>query len=124
MKNEEKIMDKIVEEEIKENWSSAVEGDLEHPELGFIHYWTGEQRGRIVVRFSYEGQDKGESEKMFFIYLSKEGWVLQHTSTFQSQDSILKLVKNQSFREQDELEKKYRGIIDLFLESRKLRNHF
>jgi len=32
-------------------------------------------------------------------------------------------VKNKSFREQDELEKKYRGIIDLFLESRKLRNH-
>ena len=119
-----KKMNKIVEEEIKENWSSAVEGDLEHPELGFIHYWTGEQRGRIVVRFSYEGQDKGESEKMFFIDLSKEGWVLRHISTFQSQDSKLKLVKNKSFREQDELEQKYRGIIDLFLESRKLRNSF
>ena len=119
-----KKMNKIVEEEIKENWSSAVEGDLEHPELGFIHYWTGEQRGRIVVRFSYEGQDNGESEKMFFIDLSKEGWVLRHISTFQSQDSKLKLVKNQSFREQDELEQKYRSIIDLFLESRKLRNPF
>ena len=119
-----KKMNKIVEEEIKENWSSAVEGDLEHPELGFIHYWTGEQRDRIVVRFIYEGQDKGESEKMFFIDLSKEGWVLRHISTFQSQDSKLKLVKNQSFREQDELEQKYRSIIDLFLESRKLRNPF
>ena len=80
-------MNKIVEEEIKENWSSAVEGDLEHPELGFIHYWTGEQRGRIAVRFIYEGQDKGESEKMFFIDLRKEGWVLRHISTFKSQDS-------------------------------------
>lgn len=36
-------MNKIDEEEIKINWPSAVEGDLEHPELGFIHYWTGEQ---------------------------------------------------------------------------------
>jgi hypothetical protein len=26
-----------IEEEIKENWPSAVEGDLEHPELGLIH---------------------------------------------------------------------------------------
>jgi hypothetical protein len=60
---------------------------------------------------------------MFFIDLSKEGWILRHISTFQSQDSKLKLVKNKSFREQDELEQKYRGIIDLFLESRKLRNH-
>ena len=117
-------MKKIVEEDIKENWPSVVEGDLEHPELGFIHYWTGEQRGRIVVRFSYEGQDKGELEKMFFIELSKEGWVLRHISTFQSNDSKLKLVKIQSFREQNELEQKYQSIIDLFLESRKFRNHF
>ena len=117
-------MNNISEEKIKENWSSAVEGNLEHPELGCIHYWTGEQRGRIVVRFSYEGQDMGESEKMFFIDLSNEGWVLCYTSTFQFQDSKLKLVKNQSFREQYDLEQKYRGIIDLFLESRKLRNPF
>jgi hypothetical protein len=55
-------MNKIDEEEIKINWPSAVEGDLEHPELGFIHYWTGEQLGRIVLRFSYEGQAEGESE--------------------------------------------------------------
>ena len=118
-----KKMNKISEDKIKENWPNAVEGDLEHPELGFIHYWTGEQRGRIVVRFSYTDQEEGESKKMFFIDLSKEGWILRHISTFQSQDSKLKLVKNQSFREQDEFEQKYRGIIDLFLESRKLRNH-
>ena len=116
-------LNKISEDNIKENWPNAVEGDLEHPELGYIHYWTGEQRGRIVVRFSYTDQEEGESKKMFFIDLSKEGWILRHISTFQSQDSKLKLVKNQSFREQDELEQKYRGIIDLFLESRKLRNH-
>ena len=99
-------MNNISEDKIKENWPNAVEGDLEHPELGFIHYWTGEQRGRIVVRFSYTNQEEGESKKMFFIDLSKEGWILRHISTFQSQDSILKLVKNKSFREQDELEKK------------------
>ena len=60
---------------------------------------------------------------MFFIDLSKEGWILRHISTFQSQDSKLKLVKNKSFREQDELEQKYRGIIDLFLEARNLKNY-
>ena len=48
-----------IEEEIKENWPSAVEGDLEHPELGLIRYWTGEQRGRIVLRFSFERQAEG-----------------------------------------------------------------
>jgi len=117
-------MRKIEEEEIKENWPSVVEGDLEHPELGFIHYWTGEQRGRIVLRFSYEGQAEGESEKMFFVNLSQEAWVLSHISTFKSQDSKLKLMKIQSFKEQDELIKKYRSLIDLFLESRKKRNHF
>ena len=116
-------MDKI-EEEIKKNWPSAVEGDLDHPELGMIHYWTGEQRGRIVVRFSYERQAEGESEKMFFINLSREGWFLRHISTFHAEDSNLKLIKNQSFREQDKLEKKYRSVIDLFLDTRKLRNHF
>jgi len=117
-------MNKIDEEEIKINWPSAVEGDLEHPELGFIHYWTGEQRGRIVLRFSYEGQAEGESEKMFFINLDQDTWVLSHISTFQARDSKLKLVKNQSFKEQDELVKKYRSIIDLFLDSRKKRNPF
>ena len=116
-------MDKI-EEEIKKNWPSAVEGDLEHPELGMIHYWTGEQRDRIVVRFSYERQAEGESEKIFFINLSREGWLIRHISTFQAEDSNLKLIKNQSFREQDELEKKYQSVIDLFLDTRKLRDHF
>lgn len=111
-------MNKIAEEKIKENWPSAVEGDLEHPELGFVHYWTGEQRGKIVVRFSYEKQTEGESEKMFFIELTKNGWILSHISTFQSNDSKLKLLKIQSFREQDELEKKYRSIIELFIKSR------
>ena len=116
-------MEKI-EKEIKKNWPSAVEGDLEHPELGMIHYWTGEQRGKIVMRFSYEGQAEGESEKIFFIDLSQEGWLIRHISTFQAENSQLKLIKNQSFREQDELEEKYRSVIDLFLETRKLRNHF
>tara|TARA_B100001964_G_scaffold5105_1_gene5520 strand:+ start:152 stop:502 length:351 start_codon:yes stop_codon:yes gene_type:complete len=113
-----------IEEEIKENWPSAVEGDLEHPELGLIHYWTGEQRGRIVLRFSFERQAEGESAKMFFINLKQDSWVLSHISTFKSSDSKLKLVKNQSFKEQDELEDKYRSIIELFLESRKKRNPF
>ena len=41
-----------LEEELKKHWPSAVEGDFEHPEKGTIHYWAGEQRGRIVVRFT------------------------------------------------------------------------
>ncbi|MBC8258686.1 MAG: hypothetical protein H8E38_06715 [SAR324 cluster bacterium] len=111
-------MKKIDEEEIKGSWPSAVEGELEHPEFGLIHFWTGEQRGRIVVRFSFECQTEGESHKVFFIDLSQEGWVLQHISSFQFQNSKLKLIKSQSFREQDDLEQKYRSIIDLFLETR------
>jgi hypothetical protein len=113
-----------IEEQIKANWPSAVEGDVEHPELGLIHYWTGEQRGRIVLRFSFEGQAEGESEKMFFINLNQDSWELNHISTFQTTDSKLKLIKNQSFKEQDELEQKYRSTIELFLESRKKRNPF
>ena len=113
-----------IEEEIKKNWPSAVEGDLEHPELGLIHYWTGEQRGKIVLRFSFEGQAEVESKKMFFINLKQDSWELSHISTFQTYDTKLKLVKNQSFKEQDELEKKYRSIIELFLVSRKKRNPF
>ena len=74
-------MEKI-EKEIKKNWPSAVEGDLEHPELGMIHYWTGEQRGKIVIRFSYEGQAEDESEKMFFIDLSQENWLLNLVTLF------------------------------------------
>ena len=62
-----KKMNKISEDKIKENWPNAVEGDLEHPELGYIHYWTGEQRGQIVVRFSYTNQEEGESKKNVFL---------------------------------------------------------
>ncbi|MBS1256734.1 MAG: hypothetical protein MAG581_02560 [Deltaproteobacteria bacterium] len=111
-------MNKISEEKIKENWPSVVEGDFEHPELGFVHYWTGEQRGKIVVRFSHEAQTEGESEKMFFVELTKDGWILSHISTFQLQDEKLKLIKIQSFKEQEELEKKYRSLIELFIKSR------
>ena len=113
-----------IDEEIKVNWPSAVEGDLEHPELGLIHYWTGEQNRRIVLRFIYEGQAEIESKKMFFISLKQDSWELSYISTFQTFDSKLKLLKSQSFKEQDELEKKYRSIIDLFLDSRKKRNPF
>ena len=73
-------MEKISEEEIKKNWPSAVEGSIEHPELGEVIYWTGEQHGKIVVRFSFDSQTEGESEKMFFInyrknyYLSEVGF--------------------------------------------------
>ena len=113
-----------IDEEIKVNWPSAVEGDLEHPELGVIHYWTGEQRGRIVLRFIFEGQNEVETKKMFFINLKQDSWELSHISTFQTFDSKLKLIKNQSFKERDELEKKYRSIIELFLDYRKKRNPF
>ena len=111
----------IEENEIKDNWPSAIKGELEHPDLGLIHYWTGEQKKRIVLRFRFEGQTKGESEKIFFISLGKEDWVLNQISSFQSSDSKLKLIKNQSFKVHKELENKYRSIIDLFLESRKNR---
>ena len=111
-------MEKISEEEIKKNWPSAVEGSIEHPELGVVHYWTGEQHGKIVVRFSYDSQAEGESEKMFFINLTKNSWELSHISTFESHNSKLKLLKIQSFKDQDELEKKYRSIIELFIKSR------
>jgi hypothetical protein len=113
-----------IEEEIKKNWPSALEGDLEHPDLGLIHYWTGEQRGKIVLRFSFEGQAEVESKKMFFINMKQDSWELSHISTFQTSDTKLKLVKNQSFKELDELEKKYRSIIELYLDSRKKRDPF
>jgi len=111
-----------IEEEIQKSWPSAVEGDLEHPDLGLIHYWTGEQRGKIALLFSFEGQTEVESKKMFFINLKQDSWELSHISTFQTSNSKLKLIKNQSFKEQDKLEKKYRIIIELFLDSRKKRN--
>ena len=113
-----------IEQKIKENWPSAVEGDLDHQEFGLIHYWCGEQCNRIVLRFSFEGQADSESEKIFFINLKQDSWVLSHISTFQISDSKLKLVKNQSFKEHDELEKKYRSIFELFLEVRKKKKLF
>ena len=111
-------MERNSEEEIKKNWPSAVEGSIEHPELGVVYYWTGEQHGKIVVRFIYDSQAEGESEKMFFIDLTKNSWELSHISTFESNNSKLKLLKIQSFKEKDELEKKYRSIIGLFINSR------
>ena len=111
-------MEKISEEEIKINWPSAVEGNIVHPELGMVNYWTGEQHGKIVVRFSYDSQGEGESEKMFFIDLTMHSWELSHISTFELQNSKLKLLKIQSFKDQDELEKKYRSLIELFINSR------
>ena len=111
-------MEKISEEKIKKYWPSAVEGSIEHSELGVVHYWTGEQHGKIVVRFSYDSQAEGESEKMFFIDLNKNSWEMNHISTFESHNSKLKLLKIQSFKDQDELEKKYRSLIELFINSR------
>ena len=111
-------MKKISEEEIKKNWPSAVEGSFEHSELGMVNYLTGERHGKIVVRFSYDYQAEGESENMFFIDLSKNSWELSHISTFESHNSKLKLLKIQSFKDQDELERKYRSIIELFIKSR------
>ena len=111
-------MEEISEEEIKKNWPSAVEGSFEHSVLGEVKYWTGEQHGKIVVRFSYDSQAEGESEKMFFIDFNKNIWELSHISTFESQNAKLKLLKIQSFKDQDELEKKYISIIELFIKSR------
>ena len=111
-------MEEISEEEIKKNWPSAVEGSIEHPELGIVHYLTGEQHGKIVVRFSYNSQAEGDSAKMFFIDLTKNNWELSHISTFESHNSKLKLLKIQSFKDQDELENKYRSLIELFINSR------
>ena len=109
----------IEEDVIRLNWPSAVEGSINHPDLGIIKYWTGEQKNRIVVRFSYEGQSIGESEKIFFIDLNHGDWDLSQISSFQPSDSKLKLTKMQSFKEYENLEKKYFSIIELFMESRK-----
>ena len=95
-----------------------MEGSIEHPELGVVYYWTGEQQGKIVVRFCYDSQAEGDSEKMFFIVLTKNSWELRHISSFKLHNSKLQLLKIQSFKVKDELEKKYRGIIELFIKSR------
>ena len=55
---------------------------------------------------------------MFFIDLVGNGWELSQIFGFESHGSKLKLLKIQSFKEQDELEKKYRSLIDLFIKSR------
>ncbi len=114
----------IEENEIKDNWPSAVEGNIEHPDLGIINYWTGEEKDRIVVRFKYEGQIKEESEKIFFINLNQGDWVLSQISTFKSSNSKLKLTKVHSFQEYEELEKKYHPIIELFIKFRESRKLF
>ena len=113
-----------LEEELKKHWPSAVEGDFEHPEKGTIHYWAGEQRGKIVVRFTYPQQPVEDQNKVFFIDAGTEGWVLRHVSEFQNLDAELKLVKNQSFRILDELNQRYRGIIDEFMKIRDGWSHF
>ena len=82
------------EEELKKHWPSAVEGDFEHSEKGVVHYWAGEQRGRIVVRFSYPQQPDEDQDKVFFIDAGTESWVLRHVSTFQNLNAELKLIKN------------------------------
>ena len=117
-------MGNISEEEIKKNWPSAVEGSFEHSVLGEVKYWTGEQHGKIVVRFSYDSQTEGESQKMFFINLLSNGWELSQISGFESHSSKLKLLKIQSFKERDVLEKKYRSIIDIFIKSRNSAKNF
>ena len=117
-------MEKISEEEIIKNWPSAVEGSMNHPDLGLVQYWTGEQHGKIVVRFNYNSQAEGDSEKMFFIVLTKNSWELSHISSFKLHNSKLQLLKIQSFKDLDELEKKYRSIIELFIKSRNLAKMF
>ena len=112
------------EEELKKHWPSAVEGDFEHSEKGVIHYWAGEQRGRIVVRFTYLQQPVEDQNKVFFIDAGTEGWVLRHVSEFQNLEAELKLVKNQSFRILDELNQRYLGIIDEFMKVRDGWSHF
>ena len=111
-------MEKVSEEEITKNWPSALEGRFKHPECGEVQYWTGEQHGKIVVRFSYDSQTEGESENMFFINLVGNSWELSQISAFESHNSKLKLLKIQSFKKQDELEKKYRSLIELFIKKR------
>ena len=114
----------IEEDEIKESWPSAVEGILDHPDIGIINYWTGEQKDKIVVRFRYEGQIKAESEKVFFINVNHGNWSLSQISTFKSSDSKLKLTKVQSFKEYEDLENKYFKIIEFFMQSRESRKKY
>jgi len=114
----------IEEDEIKDSWPSAVEGTIEHPNLGIINYWTGEQKDKIVVRFSYFGQIKEESEKIFFINLNQGDWVISQISTFKFSDSKLKLTRIKSFKEFEKLEKKYSSILEIFIKNRKSKKFF
>ena len=111
-------MANISEEEIIKNWPSAVEGSLEHPDLGIVRYWTGEQNGKIVVRFNYDSQAEGDYKKIFFIDVIKNSWELSQVSQFESHNSKIKLLKIHSFNDKDELEKKYTSIIELFIKAR------
>ena len=113
-----------LEEELKKHWPSAVEGEFEHPDKGRVRYWTGEKKGRIAVRFSFEKQPAEESDKVFFLETDAQGWTLRHVSTFRTLDSELKLIRNQSFKVQDDLQQRYRDIIDLFMKSRDQWNAF
>ena len=104
---------------IKKNWPSAVEGEIYHSDLGKIHYWSGEEKNKIVVRFTYEGQTESDSKKVFFINSNNGDWILSQISTFHNSDSKLKLIKIISFKEFEELEEKYSTVIELFMQSRK-----
>ena len=109
----------VSEETIQQNWPSALQGNLEHPEWENLMYWAGEQRGRVVARFRYQTQLEEESCIVFFIDVSKEGWVLRQLSQFMMTEKGLKLVKKQSFRTLDEMEQKYHKAIDLLIKARK-----
>ncbi len=116
---EKTVLEGISEEEILGHWPSAVNGLLEHEEWGALSYWMGEQRGRIAVRFRFEGQEAEEATRVFFVDVARDGWILRHISSFQPTERGLKLVKNQSFRILDAMEQKYRSAIDLLMQERK-----
>ena len=109
-----------LEDALQQNWPSAVQGEIPHPEWGPVRYWTGEQHGgHIVVRFRYTNQPDIEADKVFFVDSTPEGWVLRHVSSFATTDSGgLKLVKNQSSKVLDELEEKYRDLLERFMQER------
>ena len=113
-----------LEEELKKHWPSAIEGEFEHPDEGLVRYLTGEKKGKIAVRFTFEKQPAEESDKVFFLETDVQGWTLRHVSTFRTLDTELKLIRNQSFKIQDDLQQRYRDIIDLFMKSRDQWNAF
>ncbi|MAE16270.1 MAG: hypothetical protein CL923_00055 [Deltaproteobacteria bacterium] len=108
-----------LEDALQQSWPSAVRGEISHPQWGTVCYWTGEQHGHIAVRFRYADQPDAEADKVFFVDSTPEGWVLRHVSSFATTDSGgLKLVKNQSFKVLDELEEKYRDLLERFMQER------